>query len=1616
MAGNHIVIGDNGEVVYVAYGLPGAGRPLGYQTTDTLAATGGADVITVGDGNNTILGGMGGDWITSANGTDTILGDNGIIQLDVEGNRFAQIRTKSQPSAGGGTVDQGGNDVIVALTGTKTVIGGDGADSITLGDAGSAAGAAHTVIGDNGRITYVAIGLPGAGNAWLIETTDTTPATGGNDTITIGNGRSTVLGGMGGDTITTGATGNDIVIGDNGVVEYEATGTEIVEIRTVLPSLGGADTIRTFGSADFVIGGAAGDTIDAGDGNNIVIGDNGHLLRAAPTSGTLSWFGQPMTVGLVEDTDFGIGGNDTITAGSGSNIVIGGFGADTLSAGAGNAAAGSNIVFGDSGRVDFVRRERSATTRGADNDVSDIDLVESLSTTQYGGADNIVTGGGNDIIIGGRFGDTIDAGDGKNIVLGDSARLVATDADAPSPWGVRRFSIGLITPIELTDGGNDTITTGSGNDLIIGSTGNDVVVSAGAGNDLIFGDQAYVTVLAGTPGAFDTAIFPVIHDTAQLPLSASRPVGYTLINDYSNYGGPLVPGTQPTTLAYSGSDEIHAGAGDDIVLGQEGDDRLYGDAGDDDLIGGLGNDTMFGGVGNDIMLGGLGYVLHLGPAGQRSDVVLLDEAILAGSIALDGPKLGATTAYGPAAVGDRAMLDRLLNADITLLTGTYNADGTQSMLPGDGTSTYWDTRALLLNLRRDGNDTMDGGDGDDVVFGQMGNDTLLGGKGNDFLAGGTGNDLLDGGEGNDTVVGDDAIIDSPATGLPSTTHGYLIVNAAGSTATALGITLPADGQVIVPMLEQTLDRDVNPVASMLPHLFGYDPGIPLDNTLHLGAGARVAAYVSIVTDFVHHLDLLHGNDDLKGGAGDDTLVGDDLVVISPTVGFNAAAVAATEMATRAQVQLADKWGDLVHLRYGVLSPMQLDKYGTGWEFVDFKYDRWDKNDPLVFDRLMFIGEDKLDGGDGNDVLIGDNAHEITPHFVIDTGAAEAFEVLVDGMVLANSDRIGSTLELIMLEHVLRDRNVQVPYKPGDSKMVTRIEHHVDVIAIGSDVITGGAGDDLIFGDAQFVHAALATVQVGAAPVRDKDYWKDLDKFIGDQFKDPWWKDWKWGEGYKYFQLDNIIVGADTIDAGDGNDLVWGDGMALVSQFWRPGVGLTDKDKAYKDAEHDVQDALESLTDVVSETEQFLEYSKHPGHDHDQGKYWRNYSWGPGVPAADIARVAPRTTDGGDVISGGNGNDILYGQEGMDRIYGGAGDDWLIGGYGEYKPRDVLDGGTGKNEVDQGHNDRKELVAAVRAMLPTWNAAFAQVGLPVSPFGANTTVEKAHKGADIDLMSFVVSPWIAPLAAPATAASWIDGFVARATLFVPTKGHALTAAATAGARDGAIAVSDADVRGMVDAALLRLQLTASQVAMLGALTVRVVDLPGLELGEYRDGQILVDVDAAGHGWFVDTTPGDDGEYGATMRASDGSATGRIDLLSALAHEFGHALGWEHDDGGVMDALLEDGVRTVAAARPARSAAFATATDDGLPPLAVIAARPAPDRSDDLAPAIAWASVAAPPTASTTRSQASAAPRGWVGDFVNHLARSDAQRNPNAALRLHIDLPARVSPQLGALDRQ
>lgn len=103
-------------------------------------------------------------------------------------------------------------------------------------------------------------------------------------------------------------------------------------------------------------------------------------------------------------------------------------------------------------------------------------------------------------------------------------------------------------------------------------------------------------------------------------------------------------------------------------------------------------------------------------------------------------------------------------------------------------------------------------------------------------------------------------------------------------------------------------------------------------------------------------------------------------------------------------------------------------------------------------------------------------------------------------------------------------------------------------------------------------------------------------------------------------------------------------------------------------------------------------------------------------------------------------------------------------------------------------------------------------------------------------------------------------------------------------------------------------------LLAGVEVRIVDLPGNLLAGTAGNVVWIDQNAAGHGWFVDATPGNDSEFATIHSAYElwagqgSSAAGRVDLLTVLSHELGHVLGFDHgEEHELMEATLDLGVR-------------------------------------------------------------------------------------------------------------
>jgi hypothetical protein len=112
-------------------------------------------------------------------------------------------------------------------------------------------------------------------------------------------------------------------------------------------------------------------------------------------------------------------------------------------------------------------------------------------------------------------------------------------------------------------------------------------------------------------------------------------------------------------------------------------------------------------------------------------------------------------------------------------------------------------------------------------------------------------------------------------------------------------------------------------------------------------------------------------------------------------------------------------------------------------------------------------------------------------------------------------------------------------------------------------------------------------------------------------------------------------------------------------------------------------------------------------------------------------------------------------------------------------------------------------------------------------------------------------------------------------------------------------------------------SATTLAQMDNAQLVLGDLPRGELAQESAGQIVIDPTAAGYGWFVDPTPGEDQEYAADtsdaqLHALDPRAVDQMDLLTVVEHELGHVAGLKDLDPSSTDLMsgqLAAGIRRV-----------------------------------------------------------------------------------------------------------
>ena len=228
--------------------------------------------------------------------------------------------------------------------------------------------------------------------------------------------------------------------------------------------------------------------------------------------------------------------------------------------------------------------------------------------------------------------------------------------------------------------------------------------------------------------------------------------------------------------------------------------------------------------------------------------------------------------------------------------------------------------------------------------------------------------------------------------------------------------------------------------------------------------------------------------------------------------------------------------------------------------------------------------------------------------------------------------------------------------------------------------------------------------------------------------------------------------------------------------------------------------------------------------------------------------------------------------------------------------------------------------------PLFDADLAR-GPPVATLANIAEVETASSALAADIMGAATAEVLPlPLAGEQVAVAPFSDLdlargppVAMLGARAPPSAEYLLADASSPFASAPAALSTADLQSLADLALAIWSdaLAAKGLSLpAGAPSFLIADLADGILGQTDGSTITLDLDAAGHGWFVDATPRDAVEFSLYLGtdhlgAVPGSAAaGAMDLLTVLLHEIGHWAGYDHDAGiALMAPVLGTGQRVV-----------------------------------------------------------------------------------------------------------
>jgi Ca2+-binding RTX toxin-like protein len=1041
---------------------------------------------------------------------------------------------------------------------------------------------------------------------------------------------------------------------------------------------------------------------------------------------------------------------------------------------------------------------------------------------------------------------------------------------------------------------------------IHGGGGDDTIIANNRGHGplVLYGD----TSLDGTRYSNDQPAASANGTTFNNPgndtIDASR-----MPNKNDGFAGVVIYGGTGNDTIFGGQDDDHiaGGAGNDAIDGGAGNDHIYGDAAFDvnlllfsqdqiapfnpvtqlaqingmfavTSVGATGADIIRAGDGNDIVLGDHG-VIEQAPGTRR----LQTTDFVARVTSVDRSNGAADTIYGGGgedvliggASGDRfdgeagrvlifcdnVRLDRTIadgkaNAMYRTLTG---AEGGQIY------STFPGTAGDVLVNSASGGIPSGGAVWEDFNIELLEHDfatQTAGGNnfGNDYIAGGADDDEIFGELGNDVIQGD------------------------GSIDYAVSATRSADGTLLMqPSMEATTDGndyiEGNGGNDVIFGNLGQDDIIGGSSSLFSLTSPAKRPDGSDMIFGGAGIDIARDNlGDGTHGRDADVTLGDNgnIYRIVGTPGFNYDDAYGEQIIVRAAQLLDYTPGGPDYNAAAAAQDIGAADEIHGESGDDVIYAQ--VGNDVVFgegqdDQIIGgYGSDWISGGTGDDAVLGDdgrifvsrNSTLSEPLYGIAGIPQSQLNVIIEN---SNGKDVAITNVAGALKYTVDLTPYSVdPANAAPTTVMPRPLYANDIIygGQGNDTLHGGAGEDAISGAEA---PALSYVT-------------------------------------NYTQADVKIGGVIRSDyvhpVNPGNVL---------------GYNPTTTKFALYDADDPLRKILLTSTGLLSKTGTGLEWALN--FNDAEGPidtHWIAGSSYVGVP-----------TDGDDVIFGDLGSDWMVGGTGRDTIWSGWGDDLanlddklstFTGPDTNPSWEDLVFGGAGR-DVMIGNTGGDRLI--------DWNGEFNSYWMPYNPFGAPAVSRGMAPAIETFLLALSKSQGADP-----TLASQYGGSAARngepfGETGMVRKGDAASGDQNGGPRDpqGPVVkakqdvkvsagiqpqwetaaesvpldsaaamstISEATLATIVEEAKLvwteMLGVDDGRLAVLNRMNVQFGNLPGDRLGLALGVNVYIDSDAAGRGWQT------------------------MDLLSVVAHELGHLLGFDHNDAGavpVMNETLEAGAR-------------------------------------------------------------------------------------------------------------